>query len=100
LGTVTSYGVWNNSPEIENLIDPLQVPFTLWSNKKDAPAPQPPHFSKYPLRPEQQRSLGWMLRQEASTETFLEEEVSEDVLAALRWRAEGRAVRQVGGGWG
>ena len=57
--------------------------------------PQPPHFKKYLLRPEQQRSLGWMLKQEASTEKFVEEEVEEAVLPALGWRAEGRAERAV-----
>ena len=34
----------------------------------DLPPQQPPHFTKYLLRPEQLRSLGWMLQQ-ARTET-------------------------------
>ena len=67
------------------------LPFTLSSNKTDAPADQPPHFKRYPLRPEQLRSLGWMLQQERQPRSFVEEEVIEARLPALRWRAEGRA---------
>jgi hypothetical protein len=73
----------------------VSAPLRLMSNKLDKPQGQPPHFKKYLLRPEQQRSLGWMLKQEASTEKFVEEEVEEAVLPALRWRAEGRAERAV-----
>jgi hypothetical protein len=68
----------------------------LISNKKDNPASQPPEFrSRYPLRPEQLRSLAWMLSQEASSTAFFEEEVAEAVLPGLNWRAEGRARRPV-----
>ena len=77
------------------------VPLQLSSNKRDAPAPQPPHFSKfsgrskqYPvmkLRIEQQRSLSWMLAQEADdAPPFVETEVAEAVLPALHWRLEAR----------
>ena len=38
---------------------------------------------------------GWMLRQEASTEPYYEEEVEEAMLPSLHWRAEGRARRPV-----
>jgi len=66
------------------------------SNKKSTPANQPPGFeSRHPLRPEQLRSLAWMLSQEASSTPFLEEEVVEAVLPNLNWRAEGRAKRPV-----
>lgn len=74
----------------------------LSSNKKDAAAPQPEHFCKFPgrphslppkpLRPEQQRSLSWMVEQEGEdTPAFTEVEVAEGVLSALRWRLEARA---------
>ncbi|EIW79421.1 hypothetical protein CONPUDRAFT_107802 [Coniophora puteana RWD-64-598 SS2] len=69
--------------------------FNLLSNKKDTEHKQPPNF-KTPLRPEQLRSLEWMLRQEAAdVEPFIEEEISEAILEPLGWRAEGRAQRPV-----
>ena len=69
--------------------------FTLRSNKLDVLNAQPPNFKKYPLRPEQLRSLSWMLERERSDECFYEEEVSEAMLGPLGWRAEGKAVRPV-----
>jgi len=39
-------------------------PFALLDNAEDAPAIQPPHFETHHLRPEQLRSLGWMLARE------------------------------------
>ncbi|EGG01261.1 uncharacterized protein MELLADRAFT_79036 [Melampsora larici-populina 98AG31] len=72
--------------------------FSLSSNKKDEAAPQPPHFRTL-LRPEQLRSLSWMLKQEKVgddvTHTFIEEEISEASLEPLGWRAEGKAERPV-----
>ena len=68
----------------------------LTSNKKDTAADQPPNFKKYPLRPEQLRSLKWMLAQEATKVPFFEEEVSEAILGhGMNWRAEGRVRRPV-----
>jgi hypothetical protein len=70
-------------------------PFTLLSNKLDKEHSQPPNFV-IPLRKEQLRSLEWMLGQESTdTDPFIEEEVSEAILEALGWRAEGRAQRKV-----
>jgi hypothetical protein len=71
----------------------LNVPkFVLSSNKQDQPHSQPGF--KVPLRPEQLRSLEWMLNQEAvDCAPFIEEEISEAVLAPLGWRAEGRVQR-------
>lgn len=66
----------------------------LKSNKLDAAAQQPPHF-KLPLRPEQLRSLKWMLDQESAGRIFDEEEVVEAILPSLSWRAEGRVQRPV-----
>ncbi|KAL1747842.1 hypothetical protein HDZ31DRAFT_60876 [Schizophyllum fasciatum] len=73
-----------------------QLPkFTMKSNKQDPEHKQPPHF-KIPLRKEQQRSLSWMIAQEAKdAPPFPEEEIAEAVLEPLQWRAEARAVREV-----
>lgn len=76
----------------------LNLPkFTLASNREDAGHEQPPHFkSSKPLRPEQLRSLTWMLEQEkVEAPPFIEEEISEAILEPLGWRAEGRAERPV-----
>ncbi|KAI8904617.1 hypothetical protein DFJ77DRAFT_552162 [Powellomyces hirtus] len=70
--------------------------FTLKSNRPDPQHPQPPHFKKFPLRPEQLRSLSWMLEQEKEdAEPFIEEEISEAVLEPLRLRVEAKAERPV-----
>ncbi len=69
--------------------------FLLRSNKQDKKHSQPPHF-KLKLRVEQLRSLEWMVAQEAKTAPpFIEEEISEAMLDALGWRAEGRVQRSV-----
>lgn len=72
----------------------------LKSNREDVQAEQPPNFGsgvKDPkLRPEQLRSLTWMLAQEAEKPfSFVEEEVAEATLGPLGWRAEGKASRRV-----
>jgi hypothetical protein len=70
--------------------------FAISSNRKDPEHTQPPHFSRYPLRREQLRSLHWMLAQEdPAAPPFVEEEISEAILEPLGWRAEGRAQRPV-----
>ncbi|CDO78139.1 hypothetical protein BN946_scf184710.g4 [Trametes cinnabarina] len=67
--------------------------FKLLSNRRDHEHAQPPSF-KIPLRPEQLRSLTWMLAQERKdAPPFIEEEISEAILEPLGWRAEGRAQR-------
>ncbi|KAI5788500.1 hypothetical protein EDC01DRAFT_169203 [Geopyxis carbonaria] len=72
----------------------LSLPlFELTSNKKDAGHAQPPNFITK-LRPEQLRSLSWMVSQEGEDVIpFIEEEVEESLLPHLNWRAEGRAER-------
>ena len=60
----------------------------LTSCRKEVPAEQPPHFSKYPLRPEQLRSLAWMKAQESTSTPFYECGDEEYVLESLGWRAE------------
>ncbi|KAI8615565.1 hypothetical protein BC830DRAFT_1064253 [Chytriomyces sp. MP71] len=67
----------------------------LCSNRNDLEFSQPPHFKKFPLRPEQLRSLGWMVKQEREPQVFVEEEISEASLDFVGWRAEGRASRSV-----
>ncbi|TFY64925.1 hypothetical protein EVJ58_g2301 [Rhodofomes roseus] len=69
--------------------------FKLSSNRHDSLHAQPPSF-KIPLRPEQLRSLTWMLAQESpNAPPFIEEEISEAIMEPLGWRAEGRAQRPV-----
>ncbi|KAI9877173.1 MAG: hypothetical protein M1830_004631 [Pleopsidium flavum] len=73
---------------------------TLLSNKADEEAAQPPNLVAK-LRPDQLRSLSWMLSQEAhEVQPFVEEEVEEAVLTQMGWRAEGRAthLRTIRGG--
>eukprot|EP00397_Hematodinium_sp_SG-2012_P000862 GEMP01000863.1.p1 GENE.GEMP01000863.1~~GEMP01000863.1.p1 ORF type:complete len:1521 (+),score=296.99 GEMP01000863.1:78-4640(+) len=40
------------------------------NNNKDAESEQPPDFRRFPLRPEQLRSLAWMRSREANTASF------------------------------
>ena len=63
----------------------------MTSCRAEQPTTQPPHFEKYPLRPEQLRSLKWMQKQEASDTPYLETALEETVLDALGWRAEVKA---------
>ncbi|KAE8151156.1 hypothetical protein BDV25DRAFT_139139 [Aspergillus avenaceus] len=71
--------------------DSLNFPrFTIPSNRDDTPSNQPPNF-RLSLRPEQLRSLAWMIRQEGDgVQPFIEEEVAEAVLSMPMWRAEGK----------
>lgn len=67
--------------------------FELTSNKKDTPAVTPRGFI-INLRPEQRRSLTWMLAQEDDdAPPFIEEEIAEAELRHLGWKAEGKAER-------
>ncbi|KAI9092807.1 hypothetical protein DFS34DRAFT_583593 [Phlyctochytrium arcticum] len=68
---------------------------TVTSNKGDELYAQPPSFGTFKLRPEQRRSLGWMVSQETLAPTFGEEEVVEASLDPLNWRVEARAHRDV-----
>lgn len=86
---------WRVVPHVEKVFEGDFRPLYFTSNREDDQAKQPPNFSTYPLRKEQLRSLTWMLQQEASTLPFYEEEVCEQVLPSLNWRAEGRVRRPV-----
>ena len=70
--------------------------FALMSNKEDDfyYGALPGWNSQFPLRPEQNRSLSWMVKQETSGNYFEEEEVSEKLFPLLNIRAEGRACRK------
>ena len=88
---------------VEHSDQPIALPLLrLSSNKRDPPAAQPEHFGPFAGRPknlpvlqlriEQQRSLSWMLAREAEdVPPFVETEVAETTLPALRWRLEARA---------
>ncbi|GAA5939099.1 hypothetical protein JCM3775_003183 [Rhodotorula graminis] len=71
------------------------VKFSLRSNRRDPEAANPKLFKKHALRPEQLRSLHWMIEQEASPEPWVEEEVAEALLPQLGWQAEAKATREV-----
>jgi hypothetical protein len=81
-GSGTAWRVVENSAAKEPL-----APLRLSSNRAD---PESDAFAA--LRPEQRRSLTWMLAQEQALE-FEEEEVEE--AAGLGWRLEARASRRV-----
>jgi hypothetical protein len=69
---------------------------TVTSNfcRNDLQSAQPPRF-KLDLRPEQLRSLTWMIKQETEPTPWVEEEVSEAYLPHLGWHAEAKAERSV-----
>lgn len=73
----------------------LSATFTIKSNRDSPSADQPKKFKAYPLRPEQLRSLHWMIEQEAKPKPWIEEEVAEFLLPEMNWHAEARATREV-----
>ncbi|KAK6505099.1 hypothetical protein TWF481_007021 [Arthrobotrys musiformis] len=84
---------WRLTP---NYVSPprLHLPaFTLKSNRKDQESTQPPNFL-FSLRPEQLRSLTWMISQESpDAPPFIEQEVAEALHPQLPWKADVRATR-------
>ena len=83
---------WQVVRHEEKELAPRLAPFELKSNRRDPKVGQPPGWNeKFPLRPEQLRSLGWMIKQEQTTQPYVEEEVAESVLPALGLRMDGRA---------
>ncbi|KAK6528033.1 hypothetical protein TWF281_009290 [Arthrobotrys megalospora] len=67
--------------------------FTVKSNRHDRESSQPPGFL-LSLRPEQLRSLTWMISQESSeTPPFIEQEVVEAVHPRLPWKVDVKASR-------
>ncbi|KAL4878957.1 hypothetical protein BJY04DRAFT_229492 [Aspergillus karnatakaensis] len=80
---------------VPNSSDTRDVPFAkfeLKSNRDDPESGQPPSF-RLKLRPEQLRSLSWMVSQEDDrVDPFVQEETEEAVLPSLMWRAEGKVT--------
>lgn len=67
-------------------------PFRLLDNSTDLEAPQPPHFQDHPLRPEQLRSLSWMLSREgvagaAAGEAAVEGSENQQEPFLVEWRS-------------
>ncbi|GAA5978213.1 hypothetical protein JCM5350_002229 [Sporobolomyces pararoseus] len=73
----------------------LSTTFAIKSNRDSPSADQPKKFKAHPLRPEQLRSLHWMVDQEANPKPWIEEEVAEYLLPEMNWHAEARATREV-----
>ena len=78
-----------NAHDARNLRFPK---FKLANNKDDSQSSQPPRFL-LSLRPEQLRSLSWMVSQEDdNVAPFEEEETEETFLPLMMWRAEARVT--------
>lgn len=87
---------WRLVPNSYDVRDCPHPKFELRSNRNDPQASQPPQFAlegRPKLRPEQLRSLSWMIAQEKeNVEPFFEEETEEALLGSLMWRAEGKVT--------
>ncbi|KAL4736993.1 hypothetical protein BDV11DRAFT_172351 [Aspergillus similis] len=87
---------WRLVPNSYDVRDRPFPKFVLRSNRNDPQASQPPQFAlkgRPKLRPEQLRSLSWMVAQEGeNVEPFIEEETEEALLGSLMWRAEGKVT--------
>ncbi|KAL4812351.1 hypothetical protein BDW67DRAFT_188785 [Aspergillus spinulosporus] len=87
---------WRVVPNSYDVQDCPFPKFVLRSNRNDPQASQPPQFAlegRHKLRPEQLRSLSWMVAQEKeNVEPFIEEETEEALLGSLMWRAEGKVT--------
>ena len=93
-GTASTKLSWRLTTEYTAPIKLSLPKFTITGNRLDPEHAQPPHFVTM-LRPEQLRSLDWMIRQELDDAApFVEEEISEAVLEPLGWRVEGKAERE------
>lgn len=88
---------WKVNPDFEatQVLPPFK--FVLESNRNDVPRSQPPTWNpSNELRPEQLRSLAWMISMESDTSPpFTEEEIVECILEPIGWRAEGKVQREV-----
>ncbi|KAL4807283.1 hypothetical protein BDV18DRAFT_159502 [Aspergillus unguis] len=83
---------WRLAPNLCDIKDNCFQKFYLKSNKEDRASNQPPSI-RVPLRPEQLRSLSWMIQQEDDDiEPFVQEETEEALLETLMWRAEGKVT--------
>lgn len=85
---------WRLVPNAYDARNLVFAKFQLSSNKHDPQSMQPPRF-RLDLRPEQLRSLSWMVGQEDDDAApFEEEETEEAFLPLMMWRAEARATTQ------
>lgn len=92
MGSGTSL-YWRVLAEDASIQDAALPPFKIKGNRDNAEHAQPPGFKTHKLRPDQLRSLNWMIEQEKhGVSPFLEEEVEEAVLGPMNWRAEGLAT--------
>ncbi|KAL4777652.1 hypothetical protein BDW60DRAFT_221323 [Aspergillus nidulans var. acristatus] len=95
-GSPTASFYWRLVPNSYDVRDCPYPKFVLRSNRNDPQASQPPQFAlegRPKLRPEQLRSLSWMVAQEKeNVEPFIEEETEEALLGSLMWRAEGKVT--------
>ncbi|GAB1218525.1 hypothetical protein ATERTT37_007784 [Aspergillus terreus] len=83
---------WRLVPNAYDSRDMAFPAFELMSNRNDSQATQPPGF-QLDLRPEQLRSLAWMIKQEdEAISPFVEEETEEALLPQLMWRGEARVT--------
>ncbi|KAL5003338.1 hypothetical protein BDV10DRAFT_180471 [Aspergillus recurvatus] len=94
VGSPTASFSWRLVPNSYDARDRPFPKFVLRSTREDPQASQPPQFAlkgRPKLRPEQLRSLSWMVAQEGkNVEPFIEEETEEALLGSLMWRAEGK----------
>jgi hypothetical protein len=87
---------WCLKTDYTNRSYPNLPTFKLRNNNENTEADQPGGFNEdFRLRPEQLRSLNWMLSQENDPQEFLEEEVEEGIIPSIGWRLQGRAVNKV-----
>ncbi|KAL4987101.1 hypothetical protein BDW68DRAFT_178160 [Aspergillus falconensis] len=97
-GLRTASFYWRLVPNSYDARDCPFPKFVLKSNRDDPQASQPPQFAlkgRPKLRPEQLRSLSWMVAQEGeNVEPFIEEETEEALLGPLMWRAEAKVTVQ------
>jgi hypothetical protein len=86
---------WRLLPKSPDLREYNFGKFVLKSNVADPQCQQPPNFGGYKLRPEQLRSLTWMMScEEENAPPFEEEEVEEALLPFLMWRAEAKVTME------
>lgn len=82
---------WRLVPNAHDMGRQSQPAFVLRDNLRDSHHAQPPNFTQT-LRPEQLRSLTWMVAQEAEDiRPFVEEELEEASLPMMAWRADVKA---------
>eukprot|EP00928_Gymnodinium_smaydae_P013265 TRINITY_DN14857_c0_g2_i2.p1 TRINITY_DN14857_c0_g2~~TRINITY_DN14857_c0_g2_i2.p1 ORF type:complete len:1471 (+),score=365.86 TRINITY_DN14857_c0_g2_i2:56-4468(+) len=84
----------NSAPEsalVGGIVSSGVGEFSILSNVEDAAHTQPPHFLQFPLRREQLRSLGWMVRQERNRKEPFVTELREvgACMDAPHWHMEG-----------